>query len=246
MGLKVWIVVLVIITAGCAAAGSDSEELVVFAAASLTEAFGEIERAFEEATPGVDVRLNLAGSSTLREQILEGAPASVFASANPEVMDQVVVADKTVGVPVVFARNRLVLAVPSGNPAGVRGLGDLGRSELFIGTCAPGVPCGDLARTVLSGAGVELRTDTNEPDVRALLTKLAAGELDAGLMYATDVLAAGDAVEVIPTGGGGAAAAYPIAALAAAPDPALARAFVAFVLSDRGREILADHGFEAP
>ncbi len=137
----------------------------------------------------------------------------------------------------VFARNRVVLAVPAGNPAGVRGLEDMGREELFVGTCAPGVPCGDLARAVLSAAGVELQTDTNEPDVRALLTKLAAGELDAGLVYATDVRAAGGAVAAIPTGSG---------ALTAPYDPGLAREFVAFVLSDRGRAILADHGFEAP
>ena len=128
----------------------------------------------------------------------------------------------------------------------MRGLEDMGREELFVGTCAPGVPCGDLARAVLSAAGVELQTDTNEPDVRALLTKLATGELDAGLVYATDVRAAGGAVAAIPTGSGALTAPYPIAALTAAPDPGLAREFVAFVLSDRGRAILADHGFEAP
>lgn len=222
-------------------------EVLVSAAASLTDAFGDLEAAFERTHPDVDVKLNLAGSSTLRIQILEGAPVDVYAPANEAHMDRVVEADLVEGEPRVFALNRLRVAVPRGNPAGVDELADFADEELLIGLCAPEVPCGGFAREALRRAGVDPAVDTNEPDVRALLTKIAAGELDAGITYATDVTSAGGVVEGIELPEGvDVVARYPVAVLRDAPHPEDARAFVAFLLSEDGRSILRDHGFLLP
>lgn len=222
-------------------------EVLVSAAASLTDAFAEVEAAFEEANDGVDVVLNLGGSSALREQILEGAPADVFASANASNMEQVADAGEVAGEAQIFVSNMLVIAVPAGNPSGITGLDDFANDELLIGLCAEDVPCGDFGCTALENAGVSPAIDTNEPDVRALLTKIELGELDAGITYATDVLSTEGAVEAIdiPTDVN-VVAEYPIAALAGAPNPDAAAAFVEFVLSDEGQAILADHGFASP
>jgi molybdate transport system substrate-binding protein len=224
--------------------GGVSGSVRVFAAASLTDTFAAIEAAFEDAEPGVDVELNFAGSSTLREQILGGAPADVFASADEPDMDRVVAAGAVAGQPEVFARNRMEIAVPVENPGGVNGLADLAEPDLLVGLCAVGVPCGDLARRVFAAAGIDPAVDTEEPDVRALLTKVAAGELDAGLVYVTDVLAAAGQVEGIDVpAGADIDTAYPIAVLDEAPNAAGAQAFVDFVLSDAVRRILDDDGF---
>jgi molybdate transport system substrate-binding protein len=221
--------------------------VLVFAAASLTDAFAEVETAFEAGYPGVDVQLNLAGSSSLREQILEGAPADVFAPANQSNMDQVIGAGEVDGEARVFVANLLQIAVPAQNPAGVAGLEDFAREELLIGLCAEGVPCGDFGREALSNAGVEASIDTNEPDVRALLTKIGADELDAGIVYVTDVIAAGDLVEGIDIADDqNVVASYPIAPLVGAPNPGAAAAFVDFVLSEQGQSILVSYGFATP
>lgn len=236
-----------LVVASCAGGSDDSGEVVVFAAASLTDAFRAIEAAYEATHAAVDVQLNLAGSALLREQILEGAPADVFASASVAILDEVVAAGAASGPVEVFARNRLQIAVPRGNPAGVVGLADLARESLIIGLCAEGVPCGDLARAALAAAGVTPSIDTNEPDVRALLTKVEVGELDAAIVYATDVIAAGDLVEGIPVPAvADIRAAYPITLLDDAPHPQEAAGFVAFVRSPQGRGILADLGFAVP
>jgi molybdate transport system substrate-binding protein len=222
-------------------------KVLVSAAASLTDAFAEIERAFEAAYPTVDVTLNLAGSSTLRAQILEGAPVDVFASADRTNMARVAEAGDLAGQPTIFARNRLQIAVPPGNPAGVTGLADFARDELLVGLCAEGVPCGDLAREALSRAGVVFVVDTHEPDVRALLTKVELGELDAAVTYVTDLTtAAGRAEGVDIPLDQNVSTGYPIAVLAGAPDPDAARAFVELVLSTDGQAILARHGFGSP
>jgi molybdate transport system substrate-binding protein len=211
----------------------------VSAASSLTDVFTVIEVRFENQHPGVDVRLNLAGSSTLREQILGGAPVHVFASADPQNMEAVT--ELLVDPAATFATNRLVLAVPAGNPGGIGGIDDLARDDLLIGTCAPQVPCGRLAAAVIETAGVAPAIDTREPDVRSLVTKLEAGELDAGLVYLTDALRT-PGIEMVgdpfrPS------TEYRIAVVD--PDE-YARDFVAFVLSEEGRAILASHGFELP
>jgi molybdate transport system substrate-binding protein len=223
-------------------------ELLVFAAASLTDALAEVESAFEDANPGVDVELNLAGSSALREQILEGAPADVFMSANASNMDQVIEADEATES-AIFVTNLLQIAVPAGNTGGVTGLDDFADDALLIGLCAEEVPCGDFGRQALENAGVTPAIDTNEPDVRALLTKIAEDELDAGIVYVTDVLAQDFADDVegidIPPDDN-VLAEYPISALSNAPNPDAAAAFVAFVLSSEGQAILNEYGFGSP
>jgi molybdate transport system substrate-binding protein len=229
------------------AADDLSGNITVYAAASLTEAFGEAADQFEEAHPGVRVELNLAASSALREQILAGAPADVFASANTSNMDQVVAADAVEGEPEIFARNELEIVVPAGNEPGVEGLEDFADADLLIGLCAEEVPCGQFGRQALANAGVTPSIDTNEADVRALLTKVQSGDLDAGLVYKTDVLAGGDEVEgVVVPDELNVVADYPIAPLSASASPDVAAAFVAFILSADGQDILASFGFESP
>jgi molybdate transport system substrate-binding protein len=218
--------------------------ITVFAAASLTDAFDEVGAAFEAAHPGTTVELNYAASSALREQIIAGAPADVFASADTSNMDQVVeVGDAS--DPKTFVENQLQIAVPPGNSAGVTGLADFANAALLIGLCAEEVPCGEFGREALANAGVTPSIDSNEPDVRALLTKIEADELDAGIVYVTDVQSAGDAVEGIDIPvEDNVTATYPIAALTDAGNSEVAAAFVAFVLSDEGQEILTSYGFD--
>jgi molybdate transport system substrate-binding protein len=161
-------------------------------------------------------------------------------------MDQVVDGGAATD-PATFVENLLEIATPAGNPAGVTGLADFANADLLIGLCAEEVPCGQFGREALANAGVTPAIDTNEPDVRSLLTKIEAGELDAGIVYVTDVLSAGDAIEGIGIPAeDNVIATYPIAALSDAADPEVADVFVAFVLSDEGQEILASYGFSAP
>jgi molybdate transport system substrate-binding protein len=240
-----------LLLAGTACAGGDPETgdevLLVFAAASLTDAFTDLAAEFEATEGRIDVQLNLGGSSSLREQILQGAPADVFASASEPVMEDLVAAGTVTGTPTVVATNDLQLVVPAGNPADVRGLADLARDDILVGLCAAGVPCGDLARRALDAAGVEAAVDTEEPDVRALLTKVAAGELDAGIVYRTDVRAAGERVEGLDLPADARQVTrYPVAVLGGSAAPVAAASFVAFVQSDRGRAILASYGFGPP
>lgn len=230
------------------AEGGDVEgEVLVFAAASLTDAFGDIKTAFEEDNPDAEVQLNFGGSSALREQILSGAPADVFASANESNMADVVDADEVAGEPQIFVTNELQIAVPAGNPGKVKGLDAFANDDLLIGLCAVEVPCGDFAREALEGVGVEPAIDTNEPDVRALLTKIGSDELDAGIVYVSDVTSAGDRVEGIDIpAADNVVAEYPIAQLTGAPNGAGAKSFKEFVLSDEGQEILTGYGFGTP
>jgi molybdate transport system substrate-binding protein len=249
------VVMIVLALAACGDSAGDATtagagirgELLVSAAASLTDAFAEVETAFETANPDVDLVLNLGASSSLREQILEGAPADVFASSNTSNMDRVVEGGEAAGNPEIFVRNQLQIAVPAGNPAGVTGLADLANEDLLIGLCAEDVPCGDFARTALENAGVTPSIDTNEPDVRALLTKVEAGELDAGITYVTDVISTRGGVDGVDIPEDVSVVAdYPIAALANATNPDAAAAFVDFVLSAEGQAILTGYGFSSP
>ena len=220
--------------------------LLVFAAASLTDAMGEVEVAFESDHPHLDVELNLAGSASLRAQILAGAPADVVASAHASVMDDLVAAGVVAGDPTTFATNRMTIATAEGNPAGITGLADFARSEPYLGLCAADVPCGDLADEILDRAGITPDVDTREPDVRALLIKIETGELDGGLVYATDVVASDRVDEVaLPVAASGETG-YPVAVLTGSTSPAEARSFVEFLTSARGRSILADAGFGTP
>ena len=223
-----------------------SGTLTVFAAASLTDVFAGLGERLEADHPGLDVQFNFAGSSALATQITQGAPVDVFASANESQMG--VVTDAGLAdAPRVFAANVLQLAVPAGNPAGVTGLADLAREELAVALCAPQVPCGAAAEDVLAAAGVTAAPDTLEEDVRAALTKVELGEVDAALVYTTDVTAAGAAVEGIDVPEAEQAVNdYPVAVLADAPNPEAAAAFVELVRSEEGQQALADAGFRVP
>ncbi len=231
--------------AACGGSEGEQSQVLVSAASSLANAFAAIEEDFEAENPGIDIRLNLGGSALLREQILGGAPIDVFASANPMVMQAVVEAGFAFE-PTTFARNQLAIGVPSNNPAGVAGIEDFADESLLIGLCAEAVPCGFLARNVLATAGVDAAIDTSEPDVRSLLTKLEVGELDAGIVYSTDIFANRDVIGIDIPDGLNSVTDYPIAVVVDAPGSAGADKFVAFVLSAKGQQILATHGFAAP
>lgn len=251
-----WAVAAVLATAGCSASSSSaagasgdglSGTLNVFAAASLTGVFTDLGHRLEKDNPDLDVVFNFAGSSQLATQIAQGAPADVFASANEAQMTVVTDAGLQAGEPVIFTENVLEIAVPKGNPAHVTGLADFANPALTLAVCAPAVPCGAAAQQVFTAAGVHARPDTEEEDVKAALTKVQLGEVDAALVYATDVRAAGNRVEGIEFPESGKAInEYPICALKAAADPAAARAFTDLVTSDEGQKALADAGFRAP
>ncbi|MFD4351438.1 molybdate ABC transporter substrate-binding protein [Nocardia sp. NPDC058518] len=221
--------------------------VTVFAAASLTETFTELGKQFEAAHPGVKVVYNFGASSALAEQIKQGAPADVFASAAPKNMQQVVDAGEITAKPVTFVRNRLEIAVPAGNPGHITGLADFGKTEPKIALCAEQVPCGAAAKTVFEVAGVTPQPDTRESDVKAVLTKVTLGEVDAALVYRTDVHAAGAKVDGIDFPESAKAVNdYPLAPLTKAPNSAAAAAFVEFIGSDKARAVFTEAGFDKP
>lgn len=221
--------------------------LTVLAAASLTDAFTRIGADFEAANPGVSVTFSFAGSSQLAQQITAGAPADVFAAASPATMATVVSAGEAAGEPAVFARNQLVIAVPDGNPAGVTGLADLTRSGVKVALCAEQVPCGAAARTALDAAGSDLVPVTFERDVRAALSKVRLGEVDAAVVYRTDAAVAADEVDAVEFAESAQAINdYPIVTLAAAANPPAGEAFVGYVRSAAGQAVLTAAGFQSP
>jgi molybdate transport system substrate-binding protein len=220
-----------------------SGSVTVFAAASLTAAFGTIGADFQRAHPGTMIHLAFAGSSTLVAQVQQGAIGDVFASADQANMQKLINAGLTAGAPSIFARNKLQIVVPAGNPKHITGLTDLGRSGLVVVLCAPAVPCGHYALQALQKASVSATPASQETDVKAVLTKVSLGEADAGIVYVTDVKAAGaqvqgvdipDAFNVI--------ADYPIVVLKDSQNIGLARAFIGYVHAD-GQRTLAHYGF---
>ncbi|CAM4488119.1 molybdate ABC transporter substrate-binding protein [Nocardia ninae] len=230
-----------------AGTGALGGTVTVFAAASLTETFTELGKQFEAAHPGVRVVYSFGASSALAEQINQGAPADVFAAAAPKNMQQVRDKGEVTVAPSTFVRNRLEIAVPRGNPGRITGLADFGKTEPKLALCAEQVPCGAAAKTVFAAAGVTPQPDTREADVKAVLTKVKLGEVDAALVYRTDVLAAGAQVEGIDFAEAAEAINdYPIAPLAHAPNSAAAVAFVDFVRSEQARAVFAEAGFDAP
>lgn len=244
------VLVVAVVAAGCRAGGEpsgDADEiagsLTVLAASSLTEAFTDLASRFEARRPGASVTLSFAGSPVLVQQVLDGAPAEVLATADPEVMDRAVAAGAATA-PSRFASNRLVLAVPQGNPERLTGLADLARPGMVLLACAPEVPCGRLAARALGRLPGPVVPRSLEANVKAVATKVLLGEADAGLVYHSDVVAAAglDEVAVEPP----VATTLSITVLEEARNAAAARAFVAFVLSPEGREVLTAHGFGAP
>lgn len=257
--MRRWVAGLVaggMLLVGCA--GNDSNQsggqatpqrvtVLVSAAASLTDVFGALEQPFEQANPGADLQFNFGSSSDLAQQIVNGAPADVFASANETQLKVVSDAGLTDGPGQIFATNVLTIVVPPGNPKGISSFADLAGPDVTEVVCAPQVPCGSATEKIETTTGTQLSPASEEQDVRAVLAKVVAGEADAGLVYVTDAASVKGKVEQIDfTEAGTAVNKYPIAALTNAPQPQHAQAFVDFVLGPQGQQALADAGFGKP
>lgn len=217
-----------------------SDEVLVLAASSLTGAFEEAAAAFEDAHPGLDVVLSFDSSSTLAGQVAEGAPADVLATADQETMARAVRSGSVSGEPVVFAANHGVIAVPAGSDR-VTSPADL-EGDVTLAVCAPGVPCRVVADRLFEELGVDPAIATEEENVSAVVEKLVAGEVDAGVVYRTDDLAH-DEIEALDVGDVVVGTEYPIVT---ASDDEAAQAFVDFITGEVGQAILADAGFVAP
>jgi molybdate transport system substrate-binding protein len=233
-------------TSAASSASGVSGTVTVLAASSLTEAFNTLAKQFEAANPGVTIKLSFGASSALALQITQGAPADVFASASAKNMKQVTDA-KLADSPTNFVKNVMEIAVPPSNPANVTGVADLAKSGVKVALCEAQVPCGATAAKVFTNAKITVKPVTLEADVKSTLAKVESNEVDAGVVYVTDVLSAGSKVKgiTIPSDVN-ASTEYPIAALTKAPNAAAAKAFVAYVLSSAGQSVLTGDGFEQP
>ncbi|OLM19845.1 MULTISPECIES: molybdate ABC transporter substrate-binding protein [unclassified Pseudonocardia] len=221
--------------------------LTVFAAASLTGTFEELEKQFEAANPGTDVTFNFAGSSTLAQQINQGAPADVFASADQNNMKKVTDVGNQQAEPTVFATNTLQIAVAPQNPKAVASLQDLTKPDLRTVVCAPQVPCGSATEKVEQAAAVDITPVSEEQDVKAVLQKVTTGNADAGLVYKTDVTASkGQAQGVDFPQAADAVNDDPITVLKNTQNAELAQKWVDFVNGEQGRQVLTTAGFGAP
>jgi molybdate transport system substrate-binding protein len=251
-----WRALAAIVVALCSACGNSapaassptapSGTISVFAASSLSSAFTAIGKDFQRSHPGSTVKLSVGGSSTLVAQIQQGAIGDVFASADQPNMQKAVDAGLVAGSPSIFAHNRLAIVVGSGNPKHITGLSNLARSGLVVVLCAPVVPCGRYAAQVLQKAGVNVRAASLETDVKAVVSRVALGEADAGIAYVTDVKAGGASVQgvEIPLEQN-VSADYPVAILKDSQNAPLAGAFIAYLLG-AGQQTLARYGFTGP
>jgi molybdate transport system substrate-binding protein len=221
--------------------------LTVSAAASLTDVFNRLGKSFEEQNPGTTVRFNYGGSSDLAQQIVNGAPADVFAAANTSTMTTVFKAGLLTGQPATFVTNVLQIAVSPGNPKAVHNFADLAKPDLKVVVCAPQVPCGSATQQVEKATGITLKPVSQEPDVRSALSKVATGDADAALVYVTDVKSSGGKVEGVDFPDASKALnQYPIAVLKNAPHADLADKFVALVRGPDGQRVLKNAGFGTP
>jgi len=236
-------------TATAATTGSSAVAgtIVVLAASSLTESFTEEGKAFQAKYPGTHVTFSFGASSTLVQQVNQGAPADVFASADTATMDKLTSASGASGTPATFATNKLEIIVEKGNPKKIAAVQDLAGSGVTTVTCSTDVPIGKYSQQVFDKAGVKVTPKSLEPDVKSIVNKVTIGEADAGIVYATDVQAVSaradgvvipDNLNVIAT--------YPIAVTKEAKNAAGAGAFVSFVLSPDGQAILGKYGFTKP
>ncbi|MGH3824770.1 MAG: molybdate ABC transporter substrate-binding protein [Pseudonocardiaceae bacterium] len=231
---------------GCAGTPSDRVPVTVLAAASLHDVFTKLEPQFEAANPTADLTFNFAGSSDLARQIVNGAPADVFASANEAQMKVVADAGKVAGKAEPFATNVLTIVVPPGNPKNIRSFADLAKPGVTEVVCAPQVPCGAATTKIEKATNIELSPASEEQDVLSVLSKVEAKVADAGLVYVTDArTAAGKIQEINFPEASMAVNTYPIAAISDAPQAQLAQAFVAFIRSPAARGQFIDAGFGA-
>jgi molybdate transport system substrate-binding protein len=229
---------------GTSAAAKLSGTLVVFAATSLTDAFNKIGAQFQQANPGVTVKFNYNGSSSLATQINQGAPADVFASASPKNMTTVTDEKMTSTTPKDFAANSGEIMVEAGNPKDVKSVANLANSSLKVVTCAPEVPCGALATAIFKNAAVTVKPVSQEENVGGVVTKVSLGEADAGIVYVTDVKAnGGKTTGVAIPSNQNQVTDYPIAEIKGAPNATAAAAFIAYVLGSDGQQVLKSFGF---
>jgi molybdate transport system substrate-binding protein len=242
-----------VLLAGCGGSGSGGKAsggthtLRVYAASSLTKTFQQIAKEFEHEHEGVNVDLVLGGSSDLVEQLQQGAPGDVFASADTANMDKLTGASLNQGDPQDFATNTLEIAVPPGNPAKITSFADLAKQGVQVDVCAPEVPCGAATVKVEQVAGVTLHPVSQEQAVTDVLAKVSSGEADAGLVYVTDVKGAGGSVEGVPFPQSGKVVnTYPVVALKSSKDDSLAKDFVGLVTGSKGQSILRAAGFAQP
>ncbi len=231
---------------GSSSGGGGDTTLTVYAASSLTASFDELGKKFEASHDGVTVEFSYGGSSDLVAQIQEGAPADVFASADEANMQKLTDDDLTGSDPVTFASNTLEIAVPPGNPAGITSFQDLAKKGLYLVICAPEVPCGAATQTAAEAAGVTLAPKSEEQSVTDVLGKVSGddAQADAGVVYVTDVKAAGDEVEGIEFPESSSAVnVYPIATVKDSDESDLAQEFVDLVTGDEGQQVLKDFAF---
>jgi molybdate transport system substrate-binding protein len=253
--------VVTILLAGCSGTGAGGSgapmstasrdtltgTVTVLAAASLTEVYGELASQFEKLHPGVTITESFGGSSALATQIVQGAPADLFATANQATMKTVTDAGLTDGIPIVYASNVLTLIVPSGNPANVTSLADLAKPSVKVALCDKTVPCGSAAVTLLADENLKVTPVTLEQDVKSVLTKVELDEVDAGLVYVTDAVSAGSTVKRIAVpDAANVVNRYPIALLRSSTNTAAATAFEHFILSTTGLLALKRAGFGTP
>ena len=233
--------------ASAAASAKPTGTLVVFAATSLTDAFNKIADQFEAANPGVTVKFNYNGSSSLATQITQGAPADVFASASPANMKTVTDENLESTAPKTFAANQGEIMVEAGNPSHIASVSDLANPSLKVVTCAPSVPCGALATQIFKNAAVTVNPVSQEQNVGGVVTKVSLGEADAGIVYVTDVKANGSKTAGVPIPAAqNATTTYPIAEIKGAPNATASAAFISYVLGPDGQQALKSFGFLPP
>lgn len=234
-------------SAGAPTTSSATAKIVVFAAASLKKAFTDIGEQFQTDNPGASVEFNFAGSSDLVTQLTQGAPADVFASADTKNMQKAADSGLLAGDPVNFASNTLVIAVAPGNPKKIVSFADLAQPGLNVVVCAPPVPCGSATQKVEQATGVKLTPVSEESSVTDVLNKVTTGQADAGLVYVTDAMGAGDKVTAVPfPEAAGAVNTYPIAVLKQTKSADLARKFIDMVTGEPGQKVLNQDGFAKP
>ena len=234
--------------AGCSSSGGDapqqggkiSGKLTVDAASSLTEAFGTLQKQFEKAHPGTHITFDFGASDDLATQINNWQPVDVFAAASTSTMAEV----KSAVRPTDFVTNKLEIATPPSNPAKITSVHNLAKPGVKVAVCDPSVPCGAVAQTVFGNAKIHVKPAANETDVKSVVATVESGEVDAGMVYVTDVRAAGSKVHGVPIPDNlNSTTTYQIAALKNAPNAAAADAFIRLVLSEAGRQVLTTAGF---
>ena len=250
--LAALVAALALAVAACGGSGSAQQApaartLTVSAAASLTDVYTALAPQFEQANPGIEVRFNFGGSDTLAQQIVQGAPADVLATASARTMQTAQQAGRIQGRPETYAVNQLQIAVQPGNPKGITGLASLVGPQVTESVCAPAVPCGAATEAAERAAGVTLDPVSEETDVRSVLQRVQTGNVDAGLVYVTDVAASDGQVQGVDfpqATAQGAAQDYLIGMVAGSRNADLAATWIRFVTGPPGDAALTRAGFQ--